>query len=147
MCIFDCPTAYQILNNQLQINMLLTSQQSGHTRKTVIICVIGLCAWLMFLPNITIHLTCALRMTKDSAKSANTLTTSEVIILSNFRTGSSFVSEFLNQHKDVFYVFEPFFKHGYRYISENDIGSLVNVLNCDFNETFLCPTTRKTFVI
>nr|XP_002127553.1 carbohydrate sulfotransferase 1 isoform X1 [Ciona intestinalis] len=44
-----------------------------------------------------------------------------VIILTNFRSGSSFFSEFLNQHPDVFYSFEPLIPVSHRDLCNENI--------------------------
>jgi len=59
-----------------------------------------------------------------------------VIILTNYRSGSTFLGELFNQHPDAFYTFEPLFLLGGN--CENQlplkIDVLQSILKCDFPE-------------
>lgn len=61
-----------------------------------------------------------------------------VIIFTRYRSGSSFVGELLNQHPDIFYVFEPLklLPHDgewLQFVREKGPNYLEDVLQCKFN--------------
>lgn len=63
---------------------------------------------------------------------------SGVVIITNYRSGSTFFGELFNQHPDAFYIFEPFYPLGnncWEY-AKFKVNHLQRLLQCDFPPIF-----------
>ncbi|XP_077984612.1 carbohydrate sulfotransferase 1-like [Glandiceps talaboti] len=79
----------------------------------------------------------------------------KIIIIAKMRTGSSFVGEFLNQHPDFFYLFEPFLVIN-QMVQNNVIQKrsfpaeilklLGKLLNCDTSDYFVGYLNREKWM-
>nr|XP_039267753.1 carbohydrate sulfotransferase 1-like [Styela clava] len=60
--------------------------------------------------------------------------TKGVIIVTNYRSGSTFLGQLFNQHPQAFYTFEPLFPFGWNCTSEvqRRVSVLHNMLKCNF---------------